>query len=181
MEIRKRNFWERFKMAVWLLFSNKPLIDLYETGLEDGANNTVKDFCKIKQTLVPLLQELAYPSLREHMIAPPNCQELGLTQFVLPSDILHNIVSDMPEEPVELIVCNYQAKAVTYTFRENAMIRQMYDAARLSAYIESEKRNAAACLAKKLIDEGFMISRKMASINPHDVCVNYSVLTYNKV
>lgn len=181
MEIRKRNFWERFKMAVWLLFSNKPLIDLYETGLKDGANNTVKDFCKIKQTLVPLLQELAYPSLCEHMIAPPNCQELELIQHALPSDVIHNIVSCVPEEPVEFKVCHYQAKVVTYTLRENAMIRQMYDAARLSAYIESEKRNAAACLAKKLIDEGFMISRKMASINPHDVCVNYSVLTYNKV
>lgn len=168
-------------MAVWLLFSNKPLIDLYETGLTDGVNNAVKDFCKIKKTLVPLLQELAYPSLCEHMIAPPNCQELGLKQYMLPSDILHNIVNDMPEEPVELIACNYQAKVVTYTLHENAMIRQMYNATRLSAFIESEKRNAAACLAKKLVDEGFMISRKMASINPHEVHVNYSVLTYNKV
>lgn len=177
----KKNLWQRIKMAAWLLFSNQPLIELYKTGFTDGANNTVKDFCKIKQTLVPLLQELTFPSMCEHMIAPPDSKEFTLTQPVIPTSVLHNIARDVPEETVKVEILHYEGKVLNCMVQENEVLRQMMDATRLSSYIEAQKRNAAANLARILIDEGFMVTRKMATLNPTEVCVSYQVLTYNKV
>lgn len=43
-EMRKRNLWERIKLAFRLLFSNDGLLPVYQEGFEDGKSTVYDDY-----------------------------------------------------------------------------------------------------------------------------------------
>lgn len=50
-EMRKRNLWERIKLAFRYLFSNDALLPVYQEGFEDGKATVYDDYRVVKEEL----------------------------------------------------------------------------------------------------------------------------------
>lgn len=57
-EMRKRNLWERIKLAFRLLFSNDALLPVYQEGFEDGKSTVYDDYRVVKEELAPFIKQM---------------------------------------------------------------------------------------------------------------------------
>lgn len=56
-EMRKRNLWERIKLAFRYLFSNDALLPVYQEGFEDGKGTVYDDYRVVKEELAPFIKQ----------------------------------------------------------------------------------------------------------------------------
>lgn len=105
-EMRKRNLWERIKLAFRLLFSNDGLLPVYQEGFEDGKSTVYDDYRVVKEELAPFIKQMT--DTRWHgdrgIVVPGMLpHELYQVQVVMGMDVLGDCiqVADSPYPQLE--------------------------------------------------------------------------------
>lgn len=159
-EPRNRSVWERMKMAFRLLFSVKALEPVYKEGWEDGRRGLYDDYKVMKETIEPFVKKVHDTAWHgDSAITIPGMipTELYRMPFLPVEDFLGaGIVAghDCPPQQIEL---RYQV------YRQDTLEKAFQADRRLAHDINYGYVEASKCLAKFLLENGFVKHRVVAN------------------
>lgn len=160
-ELRNRSVWERMKMAFRLLFSVKVLEPVYKEGWEDGRRGIYDDYKVMKETIEPFMKKAHDKAWhRDSAIVIPGMipTELYRLSFIPDEDILEPAVmvgtSTCPPERI---------KMKYHTFRQDTIQKEFQADSRFAWDIRAGYNEASKCLAKFLLENGFVKHRVIAN------------------
>lgn len=160
-EMKKRNFWQRLKMAFLLLFSNKPLNPVWQEGFTDGKATVYDDYRVIKEEMLPFVKKLTDINWHgDKGIVVPGMitNHLFEVPVFLGMDCLGDClqVSDRmaPEDTVSVEILRFRQEQIEWTMREDARF-----ARRLSTYYSEASKQLAAFL----LGHGYIKAQQIAS------------------
>lgn len=158
-EMRKRNLWERIKLAFRYLFSNDALLPVYQEGVE----SVFQDFKKIQEELVPFIKNLSdYRWRGDSAIAVPGMISTELYSINVMNESEAPFASiytgDSPYPPKPSI--NFER----LVYQQRPIQVQINSALDMIEVLTNGKREAALSLAQFLLDGGFIKYQQIASI-----------------
>lgn len=160
-EPRNRSVWERMKMAFRLLFSVKALEPVYKEGWEDGRRGLYDDYKVMKETIEPFVKKVHDTAWHgDSAITIPGMipTELYRLPFCPVEDFLGPAVmvgnSTCPPERIEM---RYQV------YRQDTLEKAFQADRRLAHDINYGYVEASKCLAKFLLENGFVKHRVIAN------------------
>lgn len=164
-EMRKRNLWERVKLAFRLLVSNDSLLPVYQEGFDDGKATVYDDYRLVKEELAPFIKQLV--DTRWHgdrgIVVPGMLpHELYQVSVMMGMDVLGDCIQiadssyPQPEHAVQIL-----------TFRQETVKNALKADARMAQDIKRYQYEAAKGLAQYLVDNGFIKCQQIATTEPY--------------
>lgn len=161
-EMKKRNFWQRLKMAFLLLFSNKPLNPVWQEGFSDGKATVYDDYRVIKEEMLPFVKKLTdinWHGDKGIVIPGMITHQLFEVPVFLGIDCLGDCLQvsdrmypgDIPQQTVEIL--RFRQEQIKWAMKEDARF-----ARELTVYYQA----AAKQLAFFLLENGYIKAQQIA-------------------